>query len=84
MIRVGCRPPEDERLCNVFLDFMTLEDIVEVLKQPEKPGDNLAHEKESHLMRNAKIVVSTLNYCGSSRMNQMRRSTEFIIIDEGE
>ena len=32
MIRVGCRPPEDSRLCDLFLDFMTLEDIVEVLK----------------------------------------------------
>ena len=36
------------------------------------------------LWRHAKIVVSTLNYCGSTRMSQLKSSTAFVIIDEGK
>ncbi|UJR26954.1 hypothetical protein I4U23_008261 [Adineta vaga] len=61
LVRIGCQPPDDHNLCDHFLDFMTLQDI---------------------LMRHAKIVVSTLNYCGSARMHLLKSCTEFIIIDE--
>ncbi len=85
MVRVGCRPPDDHNLCNHFLDFMILQDMVDTLKTTEqKPSPTLAQETETHLMRQAKIVVSTLNYCGSSRMHQLKSSTAFIIIDEGK
>jgi hypothetical protein len=63
---------------------MILQDIVEFLKGEQRPSDNIAQETETRIMRHAKIVVSTLNYCGSSRMNQLKSSTAFVIIDEGK
>jgi len=63
---------------------MILQDIVEFLKGGQRPSDNIARETETRIMRHAKIVVSTLNYCGSSRMNQLKSSTAFVIIDEGK
>lgn len=62
---------------------MVLQDMVNVLKKGAFIEDNLAKSTENRLIRHAKIVVSTLNYCGSSRMSAMRKYTDFIIIDEG-
>ena len=84
LVRIGCQPPDDYHLCNYFLDFMILQDIVEVLKVERKPSPNIAHETEARIVRQAKIVISTLNYCGSSRMNPLKSSTAFVIIDEGK
>ena len=83
LVRVACQPPDDYNLCSHFLDFMVLKDIVSVLKNSTYVEDNLAKSTESRLMRHAKVVVSTLNYCGSTRMSAMKKSTDFIIIDEG-
>lgn len=83
LVRVSCQPPDDYRLCDHFLDFMVLQDMVNVLKTERRVEDNLAKSTETRLIRHAKIVVSTLNYCGSSRMSAMRKHTDFIIIDEG-
>jgi hypothetical protein len=63
---------------------MILKDVVEVLKNGQKPIDTIAQETETHIMKHAKIVVSTLNYCGSARMQHLKSSTEFVIIDEGK
>ncbi len=84
MVRIGCQPPDDYRLSDHFLDFMILQDIVNVLKDGSKPSDTIAPETEARIMRHAKIVVSTLNYCGSTRMHQLKSSTAFVIIDEGK
>lgn len=84
MIRVGCQPPDDFRLCDHFLDFKVVKDIVGVLKSGEKPSDNIAQQTENRIMRHAKIIISTLNYCGSTRMHQLKGSTAFVIIDEGK
>ncbi|CAF4213213.1 unnamed protein product [Adineta steineri] len=84
LVRIGCQPPDDYHLCNYFLDFMILQDIVDVLKTGQKINSNIAEETELRLMRHAQIVISTLNYCGSTRMHQLKSSTEFIIIDEGK
>ena len=84
LVRIGCQPPDDKRLCDHFLDFMILQDIVNVLRDPRKPSDNIARETETHIMRHAKIVVSTLNYCGSTRMQHLKSKTAFVIIDEGK
>jgi hypothetical protein len=63
---------------------MILQDIVEFLKGEKRHSDNIAQETEKGIMRHAKIVVSTLNYCGSLRMNHLKSSTAFVIIDEGK
>lgn len=84
MVRIGCKPPDDRQLCNHFLDFMVLQDVVEVLKSESRPSDTIAQETEKSIMRHAKIVISTLNYCGSARMQQLKSSTAFVIIDEGK
>ncbi len=63
---------------------MILQDIVDVLKTERRANDTIAQETETRIMRHAKIVVSTLNYCGSARMQQLKSSTAFIIIDEGK
>lgn len=84
LVRIGCQPPDDRRLCDHFLDFMILKDIVEVLKLGQRPNDNIAQETETRIIRHAKIVVSTLNYCGSARMSSLKSSTAFVIIDEGK
>jgi len=63
---------------------MILDEIVKILKTGEKPEPTIAQEKENHILRQAKIVISTLNYCGSTRMHPLKSSTAFIIIDEGE
>ncbi|CAF3448776.1 unnamed protein product [Rotaria sp. Silwood1] len=67
LIRIGCQPPDDYHLCNHFLDFMILQDIVNVLKEEPRPNSNIAQETEARIIRHAKIVVSTLNYCGTSQ-----------------
>ncbi|CAF0735561.1 unnamed protein product [Adineta ricciae] len=82
LVRIGCQPPDDYSLCDHFLDFMVLQDIVDFLKTDQKYSPKIAHETESRLIRHAKIIVSTLNYCGSARMHQLKSCTEFIIIDE--
>jgi hypothetical protein len=63
---------------------MILQDIVNVLKVERYPSDNIAQETETRIMRHAKIVVSTLNYCGTTRMHQLKSSAAFVIIDEGK
>jgi len=58
--------------------------MVDVLKRERRPDPNLAQSTERKIMRHAKIVVSTLNYCGSTRMSRLKSSTAFVIIDEGK
>jgi hypothetical protein len=84
LVRIGCQPPDDYRLCDHFLDFMILQDIVNDLRKERRVKSNIAQETETDLMRRAKIVVSTLNYCGSTRMHHLKSSTAFVIIDEGK
>jgi hypothetical protein len=63
---------------------MVLSDLVEILRNLEqRPDDYIAQKVENRWMKKAKIVVSTLNYCGSARMCRMKNSTAFIIMDEG-
>ncbi|CAF1447780.1 unnamed protein product [Adineta steineri] len=82
IVRIGCQPPDDYHLCDYFLDFMILQDIVNVLKTDQRISPNIAEETEGRLMRHAQIIISTLNYCGSTRMQSLKSSTGFIIIDE--
>ncbi|CAF3321766.1 unnamed protein product [Rotaria socialis] len=82
LVRIGCQPPDDYRLCKHFLDFMILQDIVNVLKTEQKPSPKIAQETESHILKHAKIVISTLNYCGSARLQPLKATTGFVIIDE--
>jgi len=63
---------------------MILRDIVNVLKVERSPSNNIAQETEMRIMRHAKIVISTLNYCGSTRMSLLKSSTAFVIVDEGK
>ena len=84
MVRIGCQPPDDYRLCDHFLDFMVLKDLVEVFKEGGMCDRNIAGATQSRIARHAKIVVSTLNYCGSARMSHLKNETDFIIIDEGK
>ncbi len=84
MVRIGCQPPDDYHLCNHFLDFMILQDIVDALKVERRVDRNIAQATEARIMRHAKVVVSTLNYCGSTRMHRLKGSTAFVIIDEGK
>jgi hypothetical protein len=63
---------------------MILQEIVNVLKEGSKPSDTIANTTEARIMRHAKIVISTLNYCGSTRMERLKKSTAFVIIDEGK
>ncbi|CAM4798071.1 unnamed protein product [Rotaria magnacalcarata] len=84
LVRVACQPPDDYRLCNYFLDFMILQDIVNVLKTEQNPSPKIAQETESRILKHAKIVISTLNYCGSTRLQPLKATTGFVIIDEGK
>jgi hypothetical protein len=63
---------------------MILQNMVDTLKRERRPDPNLAQSTERSIMRHAKIVISTLNYCGSARMHQLKNSTAFVIIDEGK
>ncbi|CAF3445449.1 unnamed protein product [Rotaria sp. Silwood1] len=72
LVRIGCQPPDDYHLCDHFLDFMILQDIVNFLKEEPRPNSNIAQETEARIIRHAKIVVSTLNYCGSTRLHSQR------------
>ncbi|CAF3939048.1 unnamed protein product [Rotaria sp. Silwood2] len=84
LVRIGCQPPDDYHLCDHFLDFMILQDMVNALKIEQRLNTNLAKETEARIVRHAKIVVSTLNYCGSTRLLPLKSSTVFVIIDEGK
>jgi len=84
LVRIGCQPPKDDRLCDHFFDFIILKEMVEELKVNRRPNVDLAIETENRMMRRAKVVVSTLNYCGSARMNRFKSKTAFLIIDEGK
>lgn len=83
LVRIGCQPPKDDLLCEHFFDFIILKEMVEELKVNRRPNADLAIETENRMMRHAKVVISTLNYCGSARMNRFKSKTAFLIIDEG-
>lgn len=63
---------------------MVLKELVETLRDERRPQDGIAKSVEKKVISNAKIIVSTLNFCGSARMHQLKLNTEFIIIDEGK
>lgn len=63
---------------------MVLQEVVNLLRKGENPDSKIVPETEKRIVQHAKIVVSTLNYCGSTRMHLLKRSTSFIIIDEGK
>jgi hypothetical protein len=84
LVRVGCQPPDDHRLCEHFLDFMILQELVESFEYEPYIKPVEARRTEIRIMKRAKIVVSTLNYCASSRMHSLKSQVDFIIVDEGE
>ena len=82
-MRVGCVPPDDLRLADYFIDFIILRDIFNELKNGNNVLDNIRSSKEKQVMKKAQIIVSTLNYCGSARMNLLKNNIDFVIVDEG-
>ncbi|CAF3698007.1 unnamed protein product [Rotaria sordida] len=92
-----CAPSNNacDELSRRILDEFTNQDIsykhgtlIRIGCQPpddyreQRPNSNIAKETEARIIKHAKIVVSTLNYCGSTRLHPLKSSTAFIIVDE--
>jgi hypothetical protein len=84
LVRVGALPPNDEDLCNHFLDFLVLGKIVERLHTDQNLHTVELPKLQQDILNNATIIVSTLNNCGSSRLLPLIDRVGFVIIDEGE
>jgi hypothetical protein len=84
IVRVGCQSPNENQLSKYFLDFMILEELVKRLQYQWDLLNTEAQNVEKHIFKNGKIFISTLNYCGSSRMRRLIGKIGFIIVDEGK
>lgn len=84
IIRAGCQPPNEYQLSDYFLDFMVLAELVSMLRFRWDVPNHEAQEVERRIFDNGKIIISTLNYCGSFRMRRLMKKVGFIIVDEGK
>jgi hypothetical protein len=84
LVRVGSQPPNDENLCNHYLDFLVLEKIVDSLKENSEPKYIDAWKLQESILNKSRIIVSTLNNCGSSQMKSLEKKIALVIIDEGK
>lgn len=84
IVRIGGVPPDDENLCNYFHEFRVLSRIVELIRKEPKRDKFNTYEIGKEIIKNAQIIVSTLNHCSSSRMQSLKNHVDFIIVDEGK
>lgn len=84
IIRVGCQPANEDQLSEYFLDFMVLEELVNKLRSQWDLPNQEAQKVEKRIFDNGKIIISTLNYCGSFRMRRLMKKVGFVIVDEGK
>lgn len=84
LVRIGGVPPDDENLCDFFHEFRVLSHIFERIQDQPKQTKFNTFEIGKNIIMNAKIILSTLNHCASSRMQPLQNHVDFIIIDEGE
>lgn len=80
---MGSQPPNDEDLCDHYLDFLVLTEIFLLLKEDPKLKHVDIVELQENILKKSKVIISTLNNCASSRLNSLGNKVEFVIIDEG-
>ncbi|CAF1332002.1 unnamed protein product, partial [Didymodactylos carnosus] len=80
------RPPDDKHLCDYFLEYIVLTELCQKLKRRENFNRcTIEKQIEKKLLKNAQIIISTLNYTASSRLrllNNSKTGVSFIIVDE--
>ncbi|CAF1063351.1 unnamed protein product, partial [Didymodactylos carnosus] len=82
VIRVASQPPDDHRLCDHFFDFMVMCEVVDMIKSRGYVTTNEVRKAENYIIKRAKVIISTLNYCASARLHQLNGKVAFVIIDE--
>ncbi len=84
LVRIGSVPPDDESLCEYFHEFRVLSRIFQLIQKEPQRNEFNKYEIGKKILDNAKIILSTLNHCASSRTQSLKNRVDFIIIDEGE
>ncbi|CAF4791458.1 unnamed protein product [Rotaria sp. Silwood1] len=82
VIRVGCQASDEYKLSDYYLDHLVLQELVRQLKPKPDLLNSEAQKIEKKIVEKAKIVISTLNYCASTRLRHLVHKLALIIVDE--
>ncbi|CAF3891570.1 unnamed protein product [Rotaria sp. Silwood1] len=82
VIRVGCQASDEYKLSDYYLDHLVLQELVRQLKSKPDLLNSEAQKIEKKIVEKAKIVISTLNYCASTRLRHLVHKLALIIVDE--
>ncbi|CAF3993783.1 unnamed protein product [Rotaria magnacalcarata] len=82
LIRIGSQPPSDDLLSSNFLSFLVLEEIFSILQADRNTKTVKLSKLQEKILNKAKVIVSTLNNCASSRLSPLVGKVDFVIIDE--
>jgi hypothetical protein len=86
LVRVGREAPLDHYICEHFLESLTMQILVQKMKNGESVTCTTAETIKENILSDAKVIVSTLNYSANNTLLSIKRkqSVKFIIIDEGK
>ncbi len=85
MVRVGREAPLDHGICKYFLESLTMQELVLKMQDEESITEKTVDSTKENILREAKVVISTLNYSANNTLLSIKKqkSVKFIIIDEG-
>lgn len=85
-VRVGREAPFDYDVCEHFLESLTMQELVEKMQDGEDVTYETADSVKQNILKNAKVIVSTLNYSANNILVSIKKqkTVKFIIIDEGQ
>ncbi len=85
MVRVGREAPLDHDICEHFLESLTMHELVVKMQHGESITEKTVDSTKENILREAKVVISTLNYSANNTLLSIKKqkSVKFIIIDEG-
>lgn len=85
MVRVGREAPLDHDICEHFLESLTMQELVEHMQNEESITEKTVDSTKENILREAKVVISTLNYSANNTLLSIKKqkNVKFIIIDEG-
>jgi hypothetical protein len=85
LVRVGREAPLDHDICEHFLESLTMHELVVKMQHGESITEKTVDSTKENILREAKVVISTLNYSANNTLLSIKKqkSVKFIIIDEG-
>lgn len=83
LVRIGSLVPTDIDLSNNWLTFLVLQEIFQIIQKDRTKQKVDLRKIQDKIFGKAKIIVSTLNNCTSSRLSSLVDKVALVIIDEG-